>query len=33
VVAVVKEAVEELEITRGAEIYAGIKATAFRRLD
>ena len=32
VAAVVKEAVEELEIDRGAELYAAIKATAFRRL-
>ena len=32
VAAVVKEAIEELEIARGAEVYAAIKATAFRRL-
>jgi molybdate transport system ATP-binding protein len=32
VAAVVKEAVEELEITKGAELYAAIKATAFRQL-
>ena len=32
VAAVVQEAVEELEIVKGAELYAAIKATAFRQL-
>jgi len=32
VATVVKEAVDELEIARGVEVYAAIKATAFRRL-
>ncbi|HEY3276675.1 MAG TPA: molybdenum ABC transporter ATP-binding protein [Syntrophorhabdaceae bacterium] len=32
VAAVVQEAVEELEIVQGAELYAAIKATAFRQL-